>query len=248
LMAAILIASSRVIYVSIPAWIGMLKRYSWFRQPRMVWLPIPATIPCTEDKAAVAKIRDHLTARDHAKFVVGHFGTYGDLIASDLSTVLIELLPKRADLLAVCLGAHGDRFVTQLVRSRPQLSDRVIAPGILTQEDVSLYLQACDLVIQPYPDGASSRRTSLMAAISNGTPAITTYGKLSETIWKEACVVPLVPAHDTEGLTKLALKLLGDASLRKLIGESGKDFYLENFSLSRTLQVLLDGVNEGREA
>src|SRR5205085_3167942 len=58
LMAAILMASSRVIYVSIPAWIGMLKRYSWFRQPRMVWLPIPATIPCTEDKAAVAKIRD----------------------------------------------------------------------------------------------------------------------------------------------------------------------------------------------
>ena len=49
LMAALLMAASRIVYVSIPAWEPMLRRYDWFRRAPVKWLPIPSTIPRVED-------------------------------------------------------------------------------------------------------------------------------------------------------------------------------------------------------
>lgn len=241
LMAVVLMAASKVVYVSIPAWIPMLSRYCWFRRPQMIWLPIPATIPHVEDKRAVAKVRDALTVQGRTSFVVGHFGTYGDHITGDLSEILKRLLQERSDLIAVCLGSRGEQFIAQLIESNALLKGRIVAPGVLSPQEISLYLQACDLVIQPYPDGASSRRTSLMAAISNGVPTLTTYGKLSEKIWKESAAVRLAPAHDIDAAVSLAIELLSEAEVRRIVGEKGRDFYLDNFSLSRTLLALQQG-------
>src|ERR687895_758142 len=56
-MAVLLIAASRIVYLSIPAWESMLARYCWFRRPKMIWLPIPATIPRVDDRERVEEIR-----------------------------------------------------------------------------------------------------------------------------------------------------------------------------------------------
>ena len=58
---------------------------------------------------------------------------------------------------------------------RADWSDRVVAPGSLPAAAVTEYLRACDLVIQPYPDGVSSRRGTAMAALANGVPVVTTF-------------------------------------------------------------------------
>ena len=47
------------------------------------------------------------------------------------------------------------------------------------------HIGACDLLIQPYPDGISSRRTSAMAGLALGIPVITTTGSLTESLWAE---------------------------------------------------------------
>ena len=44
----------------------------------------------------------------------------------------------------------------------------------LANEEVSVHLSACDLMIQPYPDGISARRTSAMAALAHERPVVTT--------------------------------------------------------------------------
>src|SRR5512135_1070561 len=61
---------------------------------------------------------------------------------------------------------------------RTDWTARVITPGPLPAPAIAEYLRACDLVLQPYPDGASGRRTTLMTALANGVPVVTTLGVL----------------------------------------------------------------------
>lgn len=239
LMAALLMAASRVVYVSIPAWEPMLRRYDWFRRAPVKWMPIPSTIPRVEDDEAVETIRRRY-ATDESKLIIGHFGTYGERAKDDLAPILAELLKRRRDLLALCIGARGDSFAAELICEHPEFQGRVFAPGLLSREAVSLHLQACDLAIQPYPDGASSRRTSLMAPLANGVPVITTSGELSEPLWSESSAVPLAVSGDTAGAVALAITMVEDDVLRKKVGETGMGFYAEHFSLDRSLDKLLE--------
>lgn len=244
LMAVLLLAACRVAYISIPAWEKMLRPYALLRRTKMKWLPIPATIPKIDESQAVAAVRARYTEGQDGKLLIAHFGTYGEHIAPELARVLTELLQTVPDALALCLGARGENFVSQLQAAHAWLEGRIHAPGFLSREEVSLHLQACDLAIQPYPDGASSRRTSLMAALYNATPTITTTGPLTEDIWREAEIVPLARAHDTREMLALALKYLRDAELRRSLGERQREFYLQHFSLERSVNVLLGEIEE----
>jgi len=242
LMAAVLLAASHVVYISIPAWGKMLSPYAWLRRPPIKWLPIPATIPRVEDSEAVALIRERIENGQDGKMIVGHFGTYGDHITPVLAQVFLKLLDEHPNVLGLCLGARGEKFVGDIVAEHPRLKGRLIAPGYLSSEAVSLHLQACDFAIQPYPDGVSSRRTSLMAALINGTPTITNTGQLTEKLWSEAGIVPLASEHDARALLVLAMKILMDAGFRQKIGEQEQVFYREHFSLERTVRTLSEFV------
>src|SRR5690606_22549500 len=55
------------------------------------------------------------------------------------------------------------------------LGQAVQRTGWLPPEAVSAHLQACDVVVLPYRDGASLRRGSLLAALVHGLPIVTTW-------------------------------------------------------------------------
>ncbi len=241
LMAALLLLASRVAYVSIPAWQGLLRPYCWLRRPPMAWLPIPATIPHQEDTHAVAALRRACTGGDPSKRVVGHFGSYFALITPGLSAVLDQLLASRPEVQIKLLGSGGERFAGEFLGLHPEWKGRLSALGCLSPEEVSLHLQSCDLLIQPYPDGASSRRTSLMAGLANGVASVTTAGPFTEPIWRESGAIPLATAGDVPGITAVASELLSDSRRRRQAGEQGRLFYERNFSLSRSLATLLSG-------
>jgi hypothetical protein len=158
----------------------MLRPYALLRRVEMIWLPIPSTIPRVEDDEAVAAVRDEYARGDAGRMIAGHFGTYGDHIRPGLAEIFTELLNKRGDVVGLFIGANGEEFLKSLTAARPELEGRLFATGFLSKRETSLHLQACDLAIQFYPDGASTRRTSLMAALLNGTATITTSGRLTE--------------------------------------------------------------------
>jgi glycosyltransferase involved in cell wall biosynthesis len=238
-MAALLLLASRVVYVSIPAWQGLLRPYCWWRRPVMVWLPIPATIPRWQDPEAVAALRRACTGGDPAKRVVGHFGSYFSLITPALSAVLDELLRRRPEVQVKLLGSGGERFVREFLGLHPQWHGRLAAVGRLSPEEVSLHLQSCDLLIQPYPDGASSRRTSLMAGLANGVASVTTVGSFTEPIWWQSGALPLAAAGNVSEITGVACELLADNPRRQQAAEQGRLFYERHFDLSRSLATLL---------
>jgi glycosyltransferase involved in cell wall biosynthesis len=237
LMAMLLLRASRVAYVSTPAWAERLRLWAPRGLP-MRWLPVPSTVPPVDDPEAVAVLRARLRGGDPGRHVVGHFGTYGGLVAPLLEPALLAVLAPPSSSVALLLGEGGPAFAKRLERAAPPLGGRIVAPGWLPPEQVSVHLQACDVALQPFPDGASSRRTTLMAALANGVPTVTTAGRSTEPLWAESSV-PLVPAGDGGALAVEALNLLDDDARRREAGERGRAFYERHFAIERTLDVLL---------
>jgi hypothetical protein len=238
LMAAMLVRACTRAYVSIPAWVPLLRQLGAGRLP-MAWTPVPANVPEEVPAAAVAVRRAALIGGDPAAQVAGHFGTYGPSITRTLAPVLRELLGRRPAVRVLLLGAGGDRWREELTEDRGDWIDRVIAPGAQPAAAIAACLRACDLVVQPYPDGASGRRGTLMAALANGMPVVTTIGVLSEPVWGEGAVAA-APADDTVGLVRLALELLDCPDRRAAMGRAGRRLYEDRFAVRHTIATLLE--------
>ena len=237
-MAAMLVRACSRAYVTIPSWVPLLRRLRARRLP-IAWTPVPSSVPEEASSVAVAARRAELTGGDPTIRVAGHFGTYGPSITRALGPVVRELLGRRPDVRVLLLGVGGDRWRGELADGRADWHARVIAPGTLAAPAIAEYLRACDLVVQPYPDGASGRRTSLMAALANGVPVVTTIGDLSEPVWSEGAVAA-IPAGDPELLARLALDLLDCPHRLAELGRAGRRLYEDRFALRHTVATLLE--------
>jgi glycosyltransferase involved in cell wall biosynthesis len=128
----------------------------------------------------------------------------------------------------------------ELIRREPELAGRVHATGTLAAIELSRNISACDVMLQPYIDGVSSRRTSLMVSLSHGIPVVTTSGRLTEPLWAESEAVALVPAEDVATLALATIKLLSDETSRRRLSGAARTLYAERFDLKRTIAALRD--------
>ena len=101
------------------------------------------------------------------------------------------------------MGLHSREFRDRLIQQHPELEQRLHATGPLASDDLSHHIAACDLLIQPYPDGATTRRTSLMVGLSHGKPIITTASQVTEPIWEQSRAVGLRLSGDAEAFVEL---------------------------------------------
>jgi glycosyltransferase involved in cell wall biosynthesis len=236
LLAAVTrIMSSRVaraaerILITIPAWGPLLPKGT-----KTEWLPVPSNFPSEVDPADVAALRLRLGEAP----IVGHFGTYGELISPLLSGAILRLLAADSHLRVLLLGHGSERFAASYLRSHPQHESRLIAGGSRASYDLACHLAACDVVMQPYPDGVSSRRTTLMASLALGLPIVTTSGPLTEALWEKSDAVVLAPVGREQALADGVQLLLADRARRDEIGRKAKDLHQRQFSLERTIQIL----------
>jgi len=237
LMAALLMRASRVAYVSTSAWVRYLR--PWGSAP-FVESPIPATVATSAPAACIAGWRARFSTGADAAGIVGHFGTFGVHVARELMDVLPPVLRTAAASRVVLIGPGGNAFAAALALREPDLCGRVFATGWLSATDAAAALRACDLVVQPYPDGVTTRRTSVMAALANGVAVVTTDGRLTEPAWRETGAVRLAPAVDPAALAAATVALLRDTGARIAIAENGRRLYDARFAIEHTLDALLD--------
>jgi glycosyltransferase involved in cell wall biosynthesis len=136
------------------------------------------------------------------------------------------------------LGHGSDTAREEIVARDPRMAARVAAAGSLPAEALSAHISACDVMLQPYPDGVSSRRTSAMVAFAHGVPIVTTAGPLTETIWHEADAAAIVPAGDADRLADAVAALLQDPDRRAAIAGRAARIYDEHFDLRHTIAAL----------
>lgn len=115
-------------------------------------------------------------------------------------------------------AADIDRMVEGL-----GLADVVHWSGFVDDETASAYLTACDVVALPFLDGASYRRSSLMAAIAHGCAILTTAPAVTIPPFRHAENLWLVNPSDEVGLAE-ALGVLGrDDALREALQAGARE-------------------------
>jgi glycosyltransferase involved in cell wall biosynthesis len=226
IMAAILLRASTRVYCSTETWTRLLSPYGL--QTGVDVLPIPATIPVDVPEDALARAR----GRRRGGFVIGHFGTYGDHVGRQLDAILPALLRRLTDARVVLVGAGSEAFARTLAAD---VRDRVDATGRLSGVEAAAALRACDLLVQPYPDGITTRRTSAMAALTTSVPLLTTTGPLTEPVWAETSAVALAPAGEVDALVDIAVRLAADPAARAALGARGRALYDARFALDVTI-------------
>ena len=234
LMTIVLLRAAGKVWIAIPAWEGLLRPYALGRTLPMQWLPVPGCVP--DGHASTTAVR--LKYVDEGRHLLGHFGSYGGAVTSLLRDRLPSIMdgPFKPSLLL--LGAGGEQFRAALIEQHPAWTKRVHATGYLPPSDLGEHIAACDLFVQPYPDGITSRRTSAMACLSRGRAVVTTTGHLTEPLWTETGAVAIADVTDTAGFVQAVTNLLEDDDRRTTLAAVGRQVCAERFSVMRIVNTL----------
>ena len=234
-MAMLAARSAAQIFIAALVWEPLLRRY--IANGRAIgWMPVPSNIAVIDDCARVAAARRRLVPADGR--VIGHFGTYPPAIAAMLRAIITRVLAADSTATMLLIGANGDAFRELLVSDNPALAARIIATGMLQADELSLAISSCDVMVQPYPDGVSSRRTSMMAALEHARAIVTTRGLFTEPLWEQSGAVVLVQAGDSGAFASAVSELIEDPIQRRRYASAAKALYANRFDLSHTIEAL----------
>lgn len=171
--------------------------------------------------------RDRWRARmelDEHTLLLAYFGFLNESKGGEELVLTLERLVRQgyeAHLLMIG-GQIGDvdptnRAYAERVRSLIQscgMADRVHWTGYTSLAEVSANLLAADVVVMPYRDGVSFRRTTLIAALRHGRPVVTTHPSLPLPGLRDGDNVLLAPPRDVDALAGAVARLADDANLR----------------------------------
>ena len=234
-MAMFAARSASRVFVSTPVWESHLRRYIPGNRP-IVWMPVPSTIAVISDRARVDAARRRWEHTGRA--VIGHFGTYTPAIAVMLRAIISRVLATDSSAGILLIGANSSAFRDAFVSENPTLAARISATGMLPDDELSLAISSCDLMMQPYPDGVSSRRTTMMAALDHARAIVTTAGAFTEPLWKQSGATAMVPAEDSAAFADAVIELSADTGRRSRYGAAAKDLYLSRFDVRHTIEAL----------
>jgi glycosyltransferase involved in cell wall biosynthesis len=138
----------------------------------------------------------------------------------------------------VLIGSGSDQFRSVLVSAHTSLTGRISATGTLNPRELAAHVAACDVLLQPYPDGVTSRRTTAMAGLLAHVPVVTTRGRLTERLWQDGSPMRLADVGDMDALVKHVVQLLADPVERQRQADAGRAFYDRWFDVRHTVAAL----------
>jgi hypothetical protein len=216
-------------FVSTPAWEPLLGRYG---RGDLVceWLPIPAT--AAVDASGV----EHVAPA--AVPTIAHFGTYGALVTEPLEAIVVPVLTAHPELELVLVGRHSDTFMGRFLERYPGFSGRLRATGAAAPERIADELARAWVTIFPFPEGVTTRRTSLMSALAAGAVIVTTSAWCTESVWRRSGAVELVDGYRSGAAVDAVESLLADAERRDELRRRARSLYSERFHVDHVVERL----------
>ena len=239
LMLMVLLRAADRVWVSTPSFVPMVRRFGPRRPLFYSWLPVPSPI-ARHDHPADVQARRRAIAVSGTNPVIGYFGTANPLVADVLAEVIVGIAQRRPDARFVLLGRGTDSFAGALESRVPALAHAIVARGERSAEEISTLIQCCDVFVQPYPDGVSARRTTLMALLEHGSAVVASSGVRTDDGWGHA--LRMTPDGDSGSMTDAAVQLLGSPDDRARLSGAASRLYLERFHVERAVETLLGGV------
>jgi len=189
---------------------------------RAVHLPVGSPLP--DARARRFELRARIGARAGQLVVVVYGSAHPSRLAGHCVRAIEKLSAGGRDPLVLNLGANAPALP-----GVPQAA-RVLRPGPLPAEELGAWLAAADLALLPFVDGASTRRTTLIAALQQEVCVLSTDGPLTD---RELAVGPgpvLIPVRDEVAFADMAAALAADASRRAGSARAGHELYEQRFS------------------
>lgn len=157
------------------------------------------------------KLRERLGI-GRGEFVIAHFGFIhphkGTSVALTAFKRLVERVPNSRLIVIGEFEPDKNPYHNSIRRLSCELAihGKVIWMGAQPNEAVSHLLQACDAALLPFPDGASTRRGTLIVCVQHGLPVVTVRGEAEvERRFGKALLLVDSP-NDSDGMAeKLAL-------------------------------------------
>jgi glycosyltransferase involved in cell wall biosynthesis len=231
----LLLSAARRVWVTTRAWTPLLQPFLAGATTPIRWLPVPSNLEAA-DRAGIDCVRARYAPRQEP--LIGHFGTYGAMVAPLVADAIVSLSDAHAGARFLLIGSGSDAFLAALAGQHRVLARRVSATGTLDATTLSAHIRACDVLLQPYPDGVTSRRTTAMAGLLAGVPVVTTTGALTEQFWKEQSAVRLAPVRNARALAEHVVQLLADPAERRRQGDAGREFYDRWFDVRHSVAAL----------
>ncbi len=208
-----------VVFVSTEAW---AKRFStWFEQTPVYHLPIGSNIPVTGEGRGEARMR--LGVED--RFVLGLFGSASTQDGLPYVRAAVKsVVDENPAAVLLYVGPDG-RKVEESLQGLP-----VRNLGKLSALEVSSAFRAMDLSLAPIPDGVSTRRGTVMAALAHGVPVASLSGPSTDRVFAAGSgqSIWLSPTGDVEAYGRLAAALAAHPA-RADVGTAGCTLYEQEF-------------------
>lgn len=196
--------------------------------PNRRLIPIGSSIPsadCSDSAAFAARWRAPAKANS---FVLGHFGFVKAVKGIDyLIEALAALRSAGHDLRLLFIGASrnevdsdADAGYLSALEARIErlgLADAIDWTGYLTDHEVAACFRAVDLMALPFTDGASFRRSSLIAAVHSGCAILTTEPSVPVAPFVHGSNLWLVPRCSAAAIEEAILQLMSDRELLKCL-------------------------------
>ena len=244
------VRSAARVFVAIPEWEGRLRKLagdSWLSETAATWVPVPSNVPDHPDPVRTAEIRAHVLGGG-GRIVVGHFGTFGRYHLAILVPTFARILDDAPDRVVLLVGRNSGSMRRAMISERPDLQARIVATGGLEPAQVSAHLAACDVLVQPYDDGVSARRGSLMAGLALGLPIVTNRGPVTSDVWTTRPAVYLAESSEPHALAAGVDALLHNESLRTELGASAKMLHRDVFALELGVASLRNAITHSPAA
>ena len=234
LMLAIVGSGAAHIWISIPTWADVVRPYVPRRVP-IQWLPVPSPTLRAANIADTAAVRAKSTTHDQP--IVGHFSSHSAVV-TPLLELALDVVMQRSEAAVLLIGRDSDIFRAKYLATRPNLVQRVYATGVLAGDALSRHLEACELMIQPFPDGINARHTSALASLALGVPVVTNSGPHTEAFWRDSDAVALASAPDGVRVGEAAVDLLQDSSRRAHLADQALKLYDRLFDVRHAISAL----------
>lgn len=190
------------------------------QSPRLARIPIGSNItPRLIDATTRAATRATYGAQEQTA-VIGYFGFLnrskgGLLLVEVLARIAVQLPDVRLLMIGERVGASDPTNYAYLQEVEAAivahgLHERVTWTGSLPDAEVSAALAACDVLVLPYLDGASTRRGTLMAGLAQGRPLVTTMPVAPLPELTDGDNVLFVPPADVNATVAATLRILRD--------------------------------------
>lgn len=124
--------------------------------------------------------------------------------------------------------------------ARTQKSPWIQSTGYVDATTVSHVLQSIDLLLLPFIDGVSERRTSFMAGLAHGTPIASTIGHNTGPTLRAAHICALTIANDPSDFIDHVAELLLQPELRHAMGGRGRTYYQSHYDWPVVVNQLLE--------